>query len=584
MKSACHIMIILSASILGCNSGNQKNSTALADAGFTNLADTFINESFAFSPETGSALGYHEYDGKITNISQESINHELERARKYDKLLNEFDSTALSQRMLIDFRILHNNIKNAIFSFVDLKSYSNNPMNYAGVNVSGYITRNYAPTVERLKSIISIEKELPAYFRKAKSNLADSLPAPYIELAIEIAKGNAEFLEKDLIKALKEVKNDSLMQIFRNANKIAISELNTYAEYLKIEKLPRATGKFAIGRENYRKMLLLGEGITVTPEKILEIAMADLKRENEVFIKNSKLIDSTKTPLEVYNLIKKEHSSAESLIPDAKKNVESILQFLVSHKIVSIPSEVNLKVEETPEYGRSTSTASMNPPGPFESKATEAYYYITPVDPAWTPKQKEDWLLMLDKYSMDITTIHEAYPGHYVQFLHLSGSSASRTEKIYGSYAFIEGWAHYTEKMMLDEGFGNSGDPIIAAKYRLAQSGESLLRLCRLCVSIKMHCQGMTVDEATNFFMDNWHNGEKPSRQEAIRGTFDPGYLYYTLGKLEILKLRNDYKKQEGDKFNLQKFHDLMLDNGAPPIGLLREIILTDKKSWGEIL
>jgi len=225
----------------------------------------------------------------------------------------------------------------------------------------------------------------------------------------------------------------------------------------------------------------------------------------------------------------------------------------------------------------------MDSPGAFEKKATEAYFYITPVDPKWTPKQKEDWLSMFDSYTSDLTTIHEVYPGHYIQFTHLNKSSATKIEKIFGSYAFIEGWAHYTEKMMIDEGYGNTGDPIKTAKYRLAQSGEALLRLCRLCVSIKMHCRGMSVDDATKFFMDNWYQGEKPSRQEAIRGTFDPGYLYYTFGKLEMLKLREDYKKQEGGNFTLQKFHDLVLENGMPPIQILRKKMLKDKNIWGQI-
>ncbi len=162
--------------------------------------------------------------------------------------------------------------------------------------------------------------------------------------------------------------------------------------------------------------------------------------------------------------------------------------------------------------------------------------------------------------------------------------AATKIEKIFGSYAFIEGWAHYTEKMMLDEGYGNNGDPVRAAKYRLAQSGDALLRLCRLCVSVKTHCQGMTLDEGTKFFMDNWYQGDKPSRLEALRGTFDPGYLFYTIGKLEILKLRADYQKQEGANYSLEKFHDKMLDNGMPPIRFLRELLLTDKNSWNEIL
>jgi uncharacterized protein (DUF885 family) len=185
---------------------------------------------------------------------------------------------------------------------------------------------------------------------------------------------------------------------------------------------------------------------------------------------------------------------------------------------------------------------------------------------------------------MDVVTIHEAYPGHYIQFLHLNASPVSNVQKVFWSYGFVEGWAHYSEKMMLDEGYGNSGDPVVAAKYRLAQSGEALVRLCRLCVSIKMHCQGMTVDEATKFFMDNWYQGEKPSYLEALRGTYDPEYLFYSLGKMQMLKLRDDYQKQEGADFSLQKFHDLVLDNGTPPICILREILLKDKEAWDDIL
>ena len=249
-----------------------------------------------------------------------------------------------------------------------------------------------------------------------------------------------------------------------------------------------------------------------------------------------------------------------------------------------MPSEVRVQVRETPPYARETSTASMDTPGPFEKNGTEAYYYITPVNPQWTKVQQEDWLQSFNFYTTDIVSIHEAYPGHYTQFLHLNASSATKIEKIFGSYAFVEGWAHYCEKMMADEGYGNNGDSIRAAKYRLAQSGDALLRICRLCVSVKTHCQGMSVDEATKFLMDNWYQGDQPSRQEALRGTFDPGYLFYTIGKLEILKLRDDYQAQEGANFSLLKFHDKILDNGMPPIILLRELLLKDKTSWDKIL
>ncbi|HEY3250596.1 MAG TPA: DUF885 family protein, partial [Ignavibacteria bacterium] len=220
----------------------------------------------------------------------------------------------------------------------------------------------------------------------------------------------------------------------------------------------------------------------------------------------------------------------------------------------------------------------------FETKAPEAYYYITPVENNWTEKQKDEWLTSFNYYTTDIVSIHEAYPGHYIQFLHLNSSPASKVQKIFGSYAFIEGWAHYTERMMVEEGFGRDKDSITAAKYKLAQLDESLLRLCRLCVSVKMHCERMSVEEATKFFMDNCYYERKPAEQEAIRGTFDPGYLNYSLGKFMILKLRDDYKKQEGSNYSLQKFHDKMLNSGMPPVPMLREILLKDKNIWNEIL
>ncbi len=225
------------------------------------------------------------------------------------------------------------------------------------------------------------------------------------------------------------------------------------------------------------------------------------------------------------------------------------------------------------------------------SARTDAYYYVTPTENDWPDKQKQEWLTAFNYYTSDITSIHEAYPGHYVQFLHLNASPATKVEKIFGSYAFIEGWAHYCEKMMLDEGYGSptssnpsEEDAKHAAKYRMAQADEALLRLCRLCVSIKLHTQNMSLEEATKFFRDNCYYEEKPARQEAMRGTFDPGYLNYTLGKLQILKLRDDYKAQEGDGFSLQKFHNELLNHGMPPIRLLREVMLKDQSKWNEVL
>jgi uncharacterized protein (DUF885 family) len=292
----------------------------------------------------------------------------------------------------------------------------------------------------------------------------------------------------------------------------------------------------------------------------------------------------------VFKAIQKDHPTAEGLIPETKKNLEAIRQFVVDQHNLTIPSDVRVRVEETPPPFRRTSFASMDTPGVFETKATEAYYYVTPTEAEWPEKQREEWLTAFNYYTTDIVTIHEAYPGHYVQFLALKNSGASHIAKIFSSYAFGEGWAHYTEQMLLDEGFARPAANASAeqqrrvAKYRLAQSDEALLRICRLCASIKLHTQNMSVDEATKFFMENCYYEEKTARQEAVRGTFDPGYLNYTLGKLMILKLRADWQAQQGERFTLQNFHDELLRHGAPPLPLLREQMLKDSKLWPRIL
>lgn len=569
------ILLVLVFAFFGCN----KNDS------FEKLSEDYLKGYLDWRPQSGVSLGLHEYDGKITNYSKTSIDAEIARLKDFDVKFSEIDTASLSTKEYYDWKLLCSSIKNELFSFEDLKVYTKNPMTYASaIDVNIYVKRNFAPIEQQIKSIIAIENEAPKLYEAAKANLEDSLALPHIQLAIEIARGSASFLGKDLLVALKDVKNDSLMKAFHRANTKAIAAINDYAAFLEKEKLPKANNKYAIGKENYQKMLLYGENITMSADDILAIGMKELKKEQASFNAAAKIINPNKKPVDVYNEMQKEHPTAEGLIPDSRKNLEAIRQFLIDNKIVTMPSEVRVKLEETPAFARATSAASMDTPGPFETKATEAYYYITPVDPKWTPKQKEDWLASFNYYTTDNVSVHEAYPGHYTQFLHLNASDASKIQKIFGSYAFTEGWAHYTEVMMLDAGFGNTGDPIKAAKYRMAQSGDALLRISRLCVSIKTHCYGMNVEEATQFFIKNWYQGDKPSRQEAMRGTYDPGYLFYTLGKLQILKLQEDYKKQEAENYSLQKFNDAMLDNGMPPIQILREILLKDKKIWNEIL
>lgn len=592
MKTKVVFLIILFALLAGCRYNPKSGKAGSGDIEFHELSDEFMDGYLAWRPQFAVNLGLHAFDGNITDFSKKSIDSELMRLKTYERKFSSLDSSLLSPEMYYDLRILLAGLRNEIFNFEDLQVFKFNPLVYfdpgpvingfIAMDLSLYLNRNFAPFEERIKSVVMLEKEIPDIIENAKINLADSLAAPYISGTIETIKGMVSFHEEDLINAVKEIKNDSLLNVFYEINKTAVSSLKDFILYLETVKLPKANSRFAIGRANYVKMLSY-EYVSLSPEELLQIGMKKLEEEQGKFNAEAKIIDPDTDPVKVYALMAKEHSSAENLISDARRSIEGIRQFIVDKSILTISSEVRAKVKEMPKYLRAYA-AMMDIPGPWEKKATEGYYYITPVEPGWSQKQKETWLENNNYYYTDIASFHEAYPGHFVQYSILNASSATRIEKIFSSYTFTEGWAHYGEQMMIEEGYGDTDDPVKAAKYRLAQSGEALVRLCRFCVSLKMHCQGMSVEEATRFFIDNWHHDEYSSYLEALRGTYDPRYLFYSLGKLEVLKLKEDYKKQEGPDFSLQKFHDQLLDNGMPPIPLLRERLLKDKNIWHQIL
>ena len=585
----CALIFSLIALSLPCRSSFAAQT---ADAEYEAVADEYIKGYFAARPLQGTALGLHEYDGKITDYSRLALDAELSRLRRFDDRLAKFDPSKLSPRQSIDLRILQAAVKKDLFQMQDMSTFERNPMVYArAADVNVYVKRNFAPLEDRVRSLVAIESQIPNILIAAKTNLNDVLPKPYVELAIQIARGSSDFLKKNLVAAVVGLKDEQIRGAFQDANRRAANALADYAAWLEREKLPKASPDFALGEEKYRRLLAQTELVDLPPEKILEIGMEQLKAQQTAFAEAAKIIDPNKSAIEVFKEVQGEHPTPQNLIPDIAKDLEKIRKYVSSHHLVTIPSDIRAQVKETPQYRRATSFASMDTPGPFEKHATEAYYYVTPTESDWPEKQKQEWLTAFNYYASDIISTHEVYPGHYVQFLRLNASPAGKVEKIFGSYAFIEGWAHYCEQMMIEQGYGSATgaspseeDTKRAAKYRMAQADEALLRLCRLCVSIKMHTQNMSVDEATKFFQDNCYYEEKPARSEAMRGTYDPGYLNYTLGKLQILKLRDDYKAQQGDEFSLQKFHNELLNHGMPPIRLLREIMLTDKTKWAEVL
>jgi uncharacterized protein (DUF885 family) len=580
------------------------------DEEYESVAEEYIRGYLAARPLLGTSLGLHEYDGKISDFSRLALDAELSRLRRFDDRLSKFDLTKLSGRQSIDLRILQAAIRKELFQRQELFAFEKDPTVYAkAAPLNVYIQRNFAALDDRARSVVAIESQIPNIIIAAKTNLAPVLPRPHVELAIQIARGSADFLRRNLTAAFEGVKDERIQAEFDDANRKAATALGEYASWLERERLPKATPEFAIGEEKLHRFLADTELVDIPPSKILEMGLAKLKQEQIAFAEAAKQIDPNKSPMEVFREIQKEHAAPENLIHDVAGNLENIRKFVVSHHLIAISSEVRAQVKETPQYRRATSFASMDTPGPFEKRAPEAYFYVTPVENDWSPLQKEEWLSAFNNYTADLVAIHEAYPGHYVQFLRLNASGATKVEKIFGTYGFVEGWAHYCEQMMIEQGYGASPAPMPtaspskrgspsptptplpaeevqrrAAKYRMAQSDEALLRWCRLCVAIKLHTQNMSIEQATQFFRDNCYYEEKPARAEAMRGTVDPGYLNYSLGKLQILKLLKDYKAQQGNDFSLEKFHNELLNHGMPPIRLLRELMLKDKAKWNDVL
>jgi hypothetical protein len=342
---------------------------------------------------------------------------------------------------------------------------------------------------------------------------------------------------------------------------------------LKNDLLPRSHGSYAIGPENFSRKLLYDELLEIPLDRLIQIGEANLEKDRRAFVEAALRIAPGKAPMEVMRMISADHPSEQRLIPDTEAGVESVRQFLVDRKIVSIPSEVRPNVTETPPYARDGAFAMMDTPGAYETKATEAFYYVTPPEKEWPSTQKEEHLRLFNRPVMEMITIHEAWPGHYLQFLY-ARQFPTKTRKLSYANTNVEGWAHYAEQMMLEEGFGG-GDP----KVTLAQLAEALLRDCRFVVGIRLHTQGMTVEQGTQFFMENGFCERAVAFEEARRGAYDPTYLYYTLGKLLIYKMRDDYRKAKGSGYSLSRFHDEFVKQGGLPIPLMRRIMLPGDSS-----
>jgi len=532
------------------------------------FTEEYVSAYFAARPHLGARAGLHRYDGLVPDLSRQAIAARVAQLRGFRRRLGTIPADELQGQERWDREHLRLAIGLELWEWETLRHWQMNPMYYLDpLDVSGYIKRDYAPLPTRVRSLIAHLRGYPAVLNAARENLFPCLPVPFVETFLEMGAGQVGFLERDLPLALSAMDDSDLKEEFLRARGEALASLTDFIRWVKETRASQADGEFALGPVAFRQMLRWGEMVEWPLSRLWAAGEAEMRRLKEMAKETARRIHPRRDPADLMREMGREHPSAERLVPTVTAMLDGMRQFILDRRLVTIPSEVRCQVRETPPYLR-WAFAMMDIPGPLEETATEAYYYITPPEDGWPPEKREEWLTAFDHYRLQAISIHEAYPGHYVHALH-NRRAPSLPGKVFGAYSFWEGWAHYAEEMMLDAGYGD-GDP----KLRLAQIAEALLRVSRYLVAIGLHVRGMTVEEATRFFMEHAYMEELPARKEAVRGTFDPGYLNYTLGKLMLMKLRRDYEAQEGSRFSLQEFHDRFLSFGAPPLPLVRRRLL----------
>lgn len=535
---------------------------------FEVASQRILNKYLDFNPSSARNAGLHEYDGKVPDLSHSGLTARVNWATKELAALAQLDRQSLNDQQQFDLALLEHTLGAIPFNINEMRDWEESPLFYnMELSLVGYLSRSYAPLPQRLEALMTHERHLPDALATARANLKPPFARPVIEVALRVFEGHYTYRLQEVVEAANASEvSASLRQEVNQVNQQSMQAIREFIDYLK-EQAKHTHNDFAIGRDKYQQLLHHGDMVDRPVEEVLAAGERDLERNYADFEETARKLDPSSTPDQLRERLMKEHPSATELIPSTEKLLEEIRRYLIERDLITVPSEVRPIVAETPPQNR-WSFASMATPGAFE-KATEAYYYVTLPEKDWSPEKQEEWLTAYSYTTMEDISIHEVYPGHYVHFLNVKQAPSRVTKLLRGSTAHSEGWAHYCEQMMVEEGYGDG-----RLDVKLAQLDAALKRDCRYIAAIKMHTQGMSVEEGTQLFMKYAHMAELPARTETLRGTWQPGYLAYTLGKLMFLKLREDLKKRAGTNFNLKAFHNACVGNGVPPVPLLRRKLL----------
>ncbi|MGI0071864.1 MAG: DUF885 domain-containing protein [Thermoplasmata archaeon] len=528
------------------------------------LEQRFVDHLFELQPSYAVGLGLHQYDGIMPDLTHAATEAWGLRADDLLAQLSRLDDSALAAGRRIDRFLLRLLLESSLFDLRESKDLDRNPMAYVGsISLTSYLVRDYAPVEERVRSIVRILERVPTLLAEGRRRLHGPLPRPFVELALAIGGGlGPHFKEAETFAG-----RASLAPTVAAASATAESGVKEFLAWLRDDCLPRSTPDFALGPHRFQRLLFVREGIEASIEEVRKAGAADLAR-NQARLDEIAREEKATVP-DLLQRLNRDHPASADVLDTARAFVAETQKFVADRHLATIPETAVCRVEETPVWGRALSTASMNPPGPFDTGPTEGIYYVTPVDPAWTPVQQEEWLRSFNRSLLRNITVHEVYPGHYLQFLHFHHAAGSLARKVYLSPSFVEGWAHYAEQLAIEQGLGRESH-----SAEIAQIHDALLRDCRLLASVGLHTRGMSLAEATQLFERDAHFEHLPAEREAIRGTFNPEYFCYTLGKLAILNSRARFLQNRfaGD---LRSFHDTLLSFGCPPVGLLDTLLAT---------
>ena len=539
---------------------------------FPHFVDDYLAYLYEVLPTQACLDGVHLHDDLLEDLSRSAIDADARALSGFGRRLHQIDSSLLSPVEQVEHRIVGSNIESRMYELEAVRSWDRNPQVYSdilGTSLAGQVLFSYSPEAERARRVVSKLRQVPRLVQAARDNIKDT-PGIFVKVGLEAWRGTLKFIESDLPRAFSSLDDLHILGDLADTSTEAAAAIASYLEYLENDLAPRAKASFRLGRERFEQKLKAEEGITLSADRLLTIALRELHEVQEEFRSVAGRLDGGE-PLEVWRRAKEEHPAAGTLISVAQSHLKELEEFIQRQGIVTVPASEPVVVAPTPRFYR-WALASMWAPGPFEAKPSRAYYYLTDVDRSWPAERQKEHLRDFNLPTLWSTSIHEVYPGHFLQAQHSRHvDSKVRKSRLLASNACIEGWAHYCEQMMMDAGF-RRGD----ATLRLGQLAESLVRLARFVVAIRLHCEDLSVEQGMRFFRDEAFLEEATARREAERGTFDPAYVLYSLGKLMMLKLRHDYQEQLAGKFSLRTFHDAVLGQGTAPMWAHRRLLLNE--------